>query len=426
MSSSQDIANRFFATEASIDRALTEASKLLAETMTVSGSRENVPARLDDSIDGITQSIAALLQARRALETKPGNGSASAVPSDEKEPWRPNHWLASLAEIDVAGLDRKTFALELNGLFYACDLTVLPDADKLYVSLHPFADRMYNHPPFFWAERGIFDHGHVLRISDPTLFLNDQVTMSCFLGPERQDPIEGVVQIAQQVGRQFGLNDERIIYWGKSSGAVGALRAATLVPHGRAVGLNSLIDGRMFDDAPWAREVRETFRKDWSFADIYRAYPVRSSLAQSLHWALQRGHAPRLVLLQNDQDEMCYADQFVPFCKEFGLDPEKDCQTENLKTLMYSDPKGHNSVPGDAVDRVILEGIPFLMGEQTSEVRAPLNTSWFDEGYYLRNNPDVKAAIGKGLYKSALEHFQIKGADEKRRKRAIGRDNRIR
>ena len=123
---------------------------------------------------------------------------------------------------------------------------------------------------------------------------------------------------------------------------------------------------------------------------------------------------------------MCYADQFVPFCNEFGLDPKKDSHTENITTLIYSDPKGHNSVPGHAVDRVILEGMPFLLGKLTSEIRAPLSPSWFDESYYLRNNPDVKAAIGKGLFKSALEHFQIRGADEKRRKRPMGRDNRIR
>src|ERR1700712_2290475 len=101
MPSSQDIANRFFATEASIDRALTDASKLLAETMAALGDRENVPAQLDSSIDRITQSIAALLQARRSLEAKEGDLSAIAIDPGEREPWRPNHWLASLAEINV-------------------------------------------------------------------------------------------------------------------------------------------------------------------------------------------------------------------------------------------------------------------------------------------------------------------------------------
>jgi hypothetical protein len=254
----------------------------------------------------------------------------------------------------------------------------------------------------------------VLRISDPSLFLNDELAISAFLGPEWQNPIEGVVEIARYIAQQLGLREEQIIYWGRSGGAFAALQAATISPRGRAVGINAQLDASRFDDVAWARPIRETFRKGWSFADICEAYPVRSSVAKSLKWALRRGHDPRLLLVQNDADEMCYKDHFVPFCTESGLDPATSSRSRHVQTQVFHNWRGHNAVTRSVLKQISNEGLPFLLGKEPTQVSGPLDPSWWNEEFYLNQNPDVARAVRKGLLRSGLEHYQMVGADEKR------------
>lgn len=45
--------------------------------------------------------------------------------------------------------------------------------------------------------------------------------------------------------------------------------------------------------------------------------------------------------------------------------------------------------------------------------------SSFDEKFYLENNPDVVSAIAKGIFKSALEHFEKFGSAENRKPNAL-------
>jgi hypothetical protein len=422
ISVAQRVANRLFAAENSIDRAITDASQLLAETMAARRNNGNGAARLDNSVDEITASVAALVKARRALEAAnpspdgqpPSKDSEPPAKTDSPPVWRPDHWFASLAELKATEIDRKLFALELHDLLYACDLALLPEADRLYVTLHAYGDRQLQQPPFFQWERGLYDNGHVLRISDPTLFLNDELAISAFIGPERQSPIEGVVEIARYIGRQLGIREEQIIYWGRSGGAFAALMAATVSPRGRAVAINAQLDASRFDGAAWARPIRETFREGWSFVDIGEAYPVRMSVANALKWALRRGHNPRLLLVQNDADTMCYDDQFVPFCTDFGLDPAASSRSQNVQTLVFHNWRGHNAVPRKVLKQISNEGLPFLLGKESAQVSGPLNPSWWNEEFYLRHNPDIARAVRKGLLRTGLEHYQMAGADEKR------------
>lgn len=277
--------------------------------------------------------------------------------------WRPDHTFQSLADVDTAALDGKNFTIELDGLLYACDLALLPGADRLYVSLHAYADRITQHPPFFWTVL-LNDTGHVLRISDPTLFLNEQLTVSGFLGREEQDPVEGVVAIARHLAARLGLGEDRIIFWGTSGGGFAALKAAAMLPRGRAVGINSQLVTEAPERFPWAHVTREMFRKGISYAEIRAAYPARASVAEALKQALARGDAPRFVLAQNIADDICYADHFVPFCGELGLDPAQSERTANVRTFVFHQRRGHGVVPPSISRMITREGVPFLFGEE--------------------------------------------------------------
>lgn len=417
----QRVANRRFATEQAIDHAIATTTQFLAETMKAQEAAGAIAPKLAGSVDNITESIEALVRARRAVEAT--DLAALPAPSERdggapKTVWRPDRWINSPAEIDVMDINRKTFAIELHDLLYACELTVLPEADRLYVSLHSFADRRTNQPPTFSVEPRLYDSGHVLRISDPSLFLNDELSVGGFLGSEARNPIEGVTAIAQHIAGLLGLRDGQVIYWGISAAGYAALRAATLSPNGRAVSINGLLEVAPFENAQWARPIRETFKAGWSFADIQEAYPVRSSVLAALNWARRRGHDPRFIMVQNDADALCYQDQFVPFCRAVGLDPAASMQDRYVKTIVYHNRRGHGAIPRSVVRRISDEGLPFLLGHEG--VSGPTMPSWWNETYYLERNPDVAQGVRKGRMRSGLEHYQLFGAREHRDATPIG------
>ncbi len=201
----------------------------------------------------------------------------------------------------------------------------------------------------------------------PALFLNEKLTVSGFLGREEQDPVEGLVRIARHLAEQLGLAEDRIIFWGTSGGGFAALKAAAMMPRGRAVGINAQLVTDAPERFPWAHETREMFRKGISYAEIRAAHPARASVAQALKQALARGYEPRFVLAQNDADEICYDDHFVPFCRELGLDPAQSVRTPHVRTFVFHQRRGHGVVPPSISRMITREGVPFLFGEENGE-----------------------------------------------------------
>jgi hypothetical protein len=415
------------AAERYIKRALSETSQSLAELTSMADDQVNDRAIDQAIVEDISQAVGALGGARRAVRSamdSQRNNTPDTQPTQSdaisQNPWAPDEWFSSIADLTAVSLNQKTFAVDVESLLYACDLTLLPEARRLYVMLSSYLARPDEQPPKFrWARR-LFDSGHVLRISDPGFFLNDELSTSCFLGVERQDGLEGAVQIAQQIGYGLGLGDEQIIYWGSSGGGFAALRAATLVTKGRAVAVNPQTEIRSFEGQPWAFPVSETFRKGWSFSDICEAYPIRTSVANALKWAIRRGATPRLVIAQNDADEMCYQDHFVPFCKEHDLDPSCDSRSKYVQTLVYHNWRGHGVAPRKVDLRISEIGLPFLLDDKSEGISDRVFPNWWDEQYYLRRYPDIAEAVRKGRLRSGLEHYQSYGAAEKRVPRPVG------
>jgi hypothetical protein len=134
---------------------------------------------------------------------------------------------------------------------------------------------------------------------------------------------------------------------------------------------------------------------------------------KALKWAIGRGHDPRVLLVQNDRDEMCYENHFVPFAREFGLDPAASSSSDHVRTLVYSNWRGHGVVTRK-VAMQISESLSFLLGEDATKVSGPLAPSWWNEEFYLRKYPDIAQAVRKGRFRSGLEHYQVHGAIEKR------------
>ena len=93
-------------------------------------------------------------------------------------------------------------------------------ADRLTVVLNGYCDRSRRTPPVFldWPKSSE-TFGHILRISDPSLFLSDWITGSCFFGTEAENPIPAVVSCSKQIARQLGVQENRVVYFGHSGAA---------------------------------------------------------------------------------------------------------------------------------------------------------------------------------------------------------------
>src|SRR5262245_37596067 len=132
---------------------------------------------------------------------------------------------------------------KIGGLRVATLLETQPKADRLTVVLNAYCDRSRRTPPVFleWPKSPEM-FGHILRISDPSLFLSDWINGSCFFGTEAEDPIPAIVECSKQIARELAVAENRVVYFGHSGGGFGAIQCAISDPPSSAFAINPILE----------------------------------------------------------------------------------------------------------------------------------------------------------------------------------------
>jgi hypothetical protein len=298
------------------------------------------------------------------------------VSVDTNPNWSPASLYADVGEMDLSGASRRFFEVTLNRLRYACCFTPLPGADCLHVAIRSTVAQPERRPPAFarehWTEAM---RGHVLSVCDPTLFLHLGMRVSCFLGTREQDPVEGLIRLAEGAARSLGIDRSRIVYWGGSSGGFGAAMAAIRSEEGRAVLINPLLEVPYFRRTPVAPPIIETFGGG-SDEQVFAAFRLRMSVSATLTEARLGGLEPKLLLVQNLVDAQFHRHQFVPFCRAFGLPPEGGFDpTGALKSMVYEHESGHALEPPEVLGQIVAGNFPIEFQSRS----APSPVSGFPE-----------------------------------------------
>jgi hypothetical protein len=277
--------------------------------------------------------------------------------------WRPDFVVGGDGALDCERLHEKEFAFIHSGLQFACYFEVKPGADRLIVAPASWVNRRETPPPVYggrdWGRR--LD-GHLLCVSDPTLFLSDRLVSGMFLGRPDADPIEGLIEIAGRVATSLGLAAERIIYFGASGSGTAAIRAAAASQKGRAVVVNAFMQITSYARRHSARDLAGLYGPRMTLFEMSRLFPSRMSPIEALRSARESGRRPRAAVLQNTADGDIYHNHFPLLCQAFGIDIGGGVDSSGqIRALPLTWVGGHGEIAPEILARIAGEEIPWLL-----------------------------------------------------------------
>lgn len=236
--------------------------------------------------------------------------------------------------------------------FRAGDLTIAtsletrPGSDRLTIVLNGYCDRSTGTPPVFvmWP-RTAPAFGHILRVCDPTLLMDDWLRGSCFLGTESADPIPPILNIASEIARELGVARHNTIYLGHSGAGFGALQCAIHDPEAAGVVINPLTELRAYLGYQFAERLAQVFRPGSTATDLCAELPKRVSISAVLRPALAAGRTPRLALIQNMTDKSHFHSHYGAMCETLGLPITGGSDPSGRFHSVTYDKRGGHSMP---------------------------------------------------------------------------------
>ena len=238
-------------------------------------------------------------------------------------------------------------------------------SDRLTVVLNGYCERATRTPPVFVEWPGSSEtFGHILRISDPSLFLSDWINGSCFLGTEAENPIPAVVQYTQQVAHQLGIPENRVVYFGHSGAGFGAIQCAICNGGSSALGINPILETDQYAKYNFAKAMLNIFRPNGQFHEMRRDYPERFSIIDAVKSAHKSGIKPCIGIIQNVLDTHHYTKHFIPFCKSVGISRIGGVDRTGLiqaQTCILRG--GHSAIPIDGLIESLFLKLLFLRSD---------------------------------------------------------------
>jgi len=292
-------------------------------------------------------------------------------------------------DIEVSELlCNKDVTIKHNSLNYACRMRTVDDAKYLSVQLH--GDRSGKNLPLFarWNYGNVLG-AHVLSITDPTLYLSENLDLGWYIGTKEQNATEGIVEIALRCAKAVGIPCNKIIFSGSSGGGFAAIQAAAMMPEGKAIAINPQTDITKH----LIRGYLENISGCKSIEEGKLLYGCRWNAIEALESAISAGRSPKILYVQNINDTSHFTNHFMPFAKNFTLPTaEGDSVNDNFMAIIYAGPSGHVAESSAEIRRINESGIPFLLG-----IRVVSDNPLPSTKVYLTNNElmaVVEGAIG--------------------------------
>lgn len=258
---------------------------------------------------------------------------------------------------------------------YPCRLKLNTEAQYLSVQLHgAVRSRSETVLPVFsrWNWGKILG-AHVLSICDPTIYLDDNLSIGWYLGNKEESAMHGVVAIAQRCAAIIGIAPERIVFSGSSGGGFAALQAAALIKNGKAIAINAQTDLLQYTKTLVQSYVNVATEFS-TIEEARNAFGNRWNAIESLQSACNSGGTPKIVIVQNKNDGH-YRRHYIPFAKFFDLHQQDEQSINgNFMSILYDGPHGHVPEPSEVVKRINNEGVPFLLGETVAPIVPDLFT----------------------------------------------------
>lgn len=149
---------------------------------------------------------------------------------------------------------------------------------------------------------------NILIISDPTLFLADDMTLGWLLGTHDNYMMPRIAELVMRARDQLRIQDGNILFYGTSAGGFSSMMLSTQFDDPAVFVNNPQTDVLKFNRGGVARLLQLAFR-GLSRDQAEQQFGNRLSFVQALK---EGARLPRLYYLQNLLDEDHYKDQLLP------------------------------------------------------------------------------------------------------------------
>lgn len=225
------------------------------------------------------------------------------------------------------------------------------EARRLFVIFSGDALREKNDPPVFqrWSWASLFP-GHCLFISDPSLFLNQNLGLAWYAGTATHDPNPVIGKLVTRIAEQFGIASTEVYFYGSSGGGFAALRLLLELPKAAALAINpqTNINAYRLSRVTQYYDVCFDGRPKWEMA---KEFPRRISLIESAD--LLRGK--RMLIAQNIRDEHHVRHHLGPFCAALGVTADHAPEDARLHRMLFDVEGGHKRAEDIETFRMILD-----------------------------------------------------------------------
>lgn len=229
-----------------------------------------------------------------------------------------------------------------------------PSEEKFLFVLMPSAvDRSDQVMPVFnrftWAGKGVFK-GCVLCVADPTLELDERLSLGWCLGSRQSDLSEILAKLVKQVATVLDIPTRNIVFWGSSAGGFSALALSARVGGSTAVAINAQTDALAYADKNQVALIKEVVFDNCSEDQIRKEAGHRINMTE----LRKRNKKARFVMVQNRLDTHHYSEHFLPFWQGLG-GGVKDGWSRSGKNMafLYEDKRGHVPETEDMVTDII-------------------------------------------------------------------------
>lgn len=209
--------------------------------------------------------------------------------------------------------------------------------------------RKKNKPPVFqrWSWSSFFP-GHCLYVSDPTLFLDNSLTLAWYLGTDQYDPLPKIVETVKYISNIMSVDEKNIIFYGSSGGGFTALRTISFMKNQKIVAINPQISLPNYDNKSYQKYLN-ICRKGIDRKESEISAPEKVNII-SLVKSIDK---QKIIYVQNILDQHHYDEHYKPFCDAMYVD-YTESQNDRFSKILFSDPGGHGKAESqEAFDKAI-------------------------------------------------------------------------
>ena len=217
-----------------------------------------------------------------------------------------------------------------------CDFLWKPkkNASRLFVLFSGDAKRSRYKIPVFqrwkWA-----DHfpGHCLYVSDPSLYLDAELSLAWYAGSEEMDPLSQISRCVKQICTQMKIQPEDVWTYGSSGGGFAALRMANILPEAGLIAVNPQTKITHYHIDSRVNHFLQRAYHNMSRAELDQNYSHKVDLLAQAEVFKGR----RIIYMQNVLDQHHYEDHYVPFFEELHGLGEVAVNSKFKRLLFYRD-----------------------------------------------------------------------------------------